>query len=168
MISPGDPLRKVYTADLANKLHDLLANKQQPLSTPGRAFVTPGRRGIQLSIPPPRLPLSTIQGVLSGGSAPSVSDGTEVIDPYAWLAYSIQGAYFVTAAGTTNATVLIEGTPISWLTSIPVDAAGSPIVVANPPPDLTHVLNQGDELSIQLAGSSSDCAGFGFSLWVPY
>lgn len=168
MAAPGDNFRKVWTADFYNRLRQLLEQQGTMITVSGRGGASTGKRGSQIVIPKQQNPLSTIQGVLSGGSAPSVTDGTVVIDPYAWLGYSIQAAYFVCAAGTTNATVLVGGTPVSWLNSLPITASGHAVFIANPPPDLTHLIPTGESLSIQLSGSSSNCTGFQFSLNCPF
>lgn len=168
MPAPGDKLRSVWTADFANRLMALLTANGQQVTVAGRGYASNSRRGSQIVIPAQQSPVSTIQGQLAGGTPISVSDGTEIIDPYAWGAYSIQGAYFKTSAGTTVATVFVNGTPVSWLTAIAVGGGGVLTPIPNPVLDLTHVLAVGDILSIQLASSSGDCAGFQFSLNCPF
>jgi len=168
MASPGDKLRNVWTADFYNRLQALLSANGNNLTAAGRAYASNSKRGSQIVIPDVKVPLSTIQGILAGGTVPSVTDGTEILDPYAWAGYSIQAAYFRCVTGSTNATVLVGGTPVSWLNAIPVTGVGNPIVIASPAPDQTHVIPMGQSLSIQLAGSSADCTGFTFSLYCPF
>lgn len=168
MASPGDNLRKVWTADFYNRLCQLLSTNGPGITVSGRGVAANGRRGTSIVITDRPNPLSTIQGLLSGGSAISVSDGTVIVDPYAWGGYSVQAAYFKTTAGSTNITVLVNATPVSWLTSIPVNSSGKLVTIPNPVTDLTHVIYPADSLSIQISGSSSDCAGLQFSLNCPF
>lgn len=168
MASPGDKLRSVWTADFYNRLAALLSSNGNSLTAAGRAYASNGRRGSQIFVPDTKVPLSTIQGLLAGGAAQAVTDGTEIIDPYAWGAYTIQGAYFKTAAGTTNVTVIVNGTPVSWISAIAVNSAGILVPIPSPVTDLTHIINPEDFLSIQLSGSSADCTGFQFTLNTPF
>jgi hypothetical protein len=167
MANPGESLRKVWTAKFYNELREFMESRSKIIGSGGLTAAV-GPKGIQLQVPPPRAVLSTIQGVLVGGSSSGVTDGTDVIDPYAWSSYSIQGAMFVLQAGSTAATVLINGTPVSWLTSISVTTSNSVISIPSPAPDLTHIVPVGGQLSVQLVGSSGTAAGFLFSLNCPF
>lgn len=167
MASTGDSFRSLWTADLYNKIQALLGKTTRATGA-GPVSVTNTRDGTQIVVGRQRFPVSTIQGLLTGGAAPSVSDGTIVIDPYAWNAYSIQGAYFVLLTGSTTLTVQVDGTPVSWLTNIAVTGAGMPISIPSPVTDLTHVINPGAKLSIILSGSSSDATALSFSLNCPF
>lgn len=166
MASPGDRFKDVWTSAFANQLQALL-DKTFRITGSGLAIVTPGKNGMQVNVPPQTAPLSTLQGILAGGSPPAVSDGTDIIDPYAWGAYSIRGAAFGLTAGTTNVTVLVNGVPISWLTAIPVTTVVTPVLLPDGPPDLTQNVPFGGQLSIQLSGSAG-ASGFLFSLYAPF
>jgi hypothetical protein len=168
MASPGDNLRKVWTADFYNRLVQLLSANGPSITVSGRGFASNGRKGSSIVIKDPQQPLSTIQGILTGGAAPAVTDGTVIVDPRSWGGYSVQAAYFRCTTGSTNVTVLVGGTPVSWLNAIAVTGVGQTIFIPNPVPDVTHVIAAGQSLSIQLAGSSSDCTGFTFSLNCPF
>ena len=167
MPSPGDSLRSVWTAQFANDLLALLGRGNK-ITGAGRLTVSPGRGGTQLVVPDPPTPVSTLQGILTGGDAPGCTDGTVVLDLFAWNAYSIQGGAFITSAGSTTISVQVNGVPISWLDAIAVDVTGPVIKIPVPPPDLTHVVPPGAQLSIVISGSSGDCAGLAFSLNVPF
>lgn len=165
MASPGDSIRSVITAAWVNRVNAMLQGNK--LTGVGPVVVSPGKNGAQIVMPRAKVPVSTLQGVLTGGSAPTVSDGETIIDLYAFNAYSIQGAAFVLAAGTATVSVEIDGTPISWLDSIAVTTSILYIPIANPAPDLTNLVGVGSELSIVIAGASS-ATGLSFSLNVPY
>lgn len=168
MASPGEPLRNYWTADFYNRLNALLGNGgSAPITTSGPLSAAGGKKGTQIVAPPNRSPLSTIQGYVVGGTAPAVSDGTEVIDAYAWGAYSIQAAYFVLSAGTTTVTVKINGTAVSWLNGISVSTTPTVIKIAVPVPNLSHVVPVGGQLTI-VTSSSSGASGLAFSFNVPF
>lgn len=167
MASAGEDFRKYYTADFYNRLIGLLGRSQRSTGS-GRVVVSNTRDGSQIVVPKDRSAVSTIQGVLTGGSTPAVADGTEILDPYAFAAYSIQAAYFVLSAGTTTLSVQINGTPVTWLDSLAISTVPTVIFIANPVPDLTHVMTVGSQLSIVLSGSSGTSAGLSFSLNTPF
>lgn len=167
MASSGDRLRSLWTAAFYNKLQALLKQSVKA-SGAGPVTVTQTKDGIQVVLPRGRRAVSTLQGLLVGGSDPGVTDGTTIIDPCAWDAYSIQAAYFVLSAGTTTLTVMVNSTAVSWLDSLAISGTPAKLFIANPVPDLTHVLAPGDQLSIVLSGSSSDAAGLMFSLNCPF
>lgn len=166
MAQAGDKFRSVWTAQFYNQLVAFMAGGK--LTAAGRASVTPGRSGTSLVVTDPRSPVSTLQGILTGGDVPAVSDGTTIIDLFAFNAYSIQAAAFILSAGTTTLSVQINGVPVSWLDSIPVSDTMASIAIPVPPPDLTHVVPPGAQLTIVLSGSSGDAAGLSFSLNVPF
>jgi hypothetical protein len=165
MPSPGDSLRATWTSAFYQKLVNFMAAGN--ITASGRAAVARGKNGTQISIPDPRNPVSTLQGILAGGTAPDVTDGATVIDLYAFNAYSIQAAAFILAAGTTTLTVAINGVPVSWLDSLPITTTGSVIAIPSPPPDDTHIVSPGDQLTIVLA-SSAGASGLAFSLNCPF
>ena len=167
MASPGEKLREVWTADFANQLRALLARSQRVVGA-GPVTVSNTKNGSQIVLPRGRQAVSTIQGQLAGGTAPSLSDGTEILDPYAFASYSIQAAYFILSAGTTTLTVNINGTPVSWLSALSISTVATIIQIPSPVPDLTHVIPVEGELTFVFSGSSSDAAGFSFSLNCPF
>lgn len=167
MASPGEDFRKYWTADFYNRLQAMLGRSQRSTGT-GRVTVSNTPDGSQIVVPSGRQAVSTIQGVIAGGAAPSVSDGTEILDPCAFAAYSVQAAYFILAAGTATLSVQIDGTPISWLDSLAISSVATKIFIPNPAPDLTNVVGVGSQLSIVLTGSSGTAAGLSFSLNTPF
>lgn len=166
MANPGDSFRSTWTAAFYNRLQAALKQLDQITGT-GGAVVSKGKSGIQISVKPQRSPVSTLQGILAGGSAPSVSDGTTIIDLSAFNAYSITAGAFVLGAGTTNLTVAVNGTPVSWLNNLAITTTLLLKNIPTPPPDLTHVLDPGDQLTIVLSGSSG-ASGLSFSLNTPF
>lgn len=167
MAAPGQPLREVWTADFYNQLRALLRAVSRA-SGSGPLQVTGGKGGLQFSLARQRNPLSTLQGEISGGSQGAVTDGTTILDLYAWGGYSIQAAAFILSAGTTNLTVTVNGTPVSWLNNLAITTTMTVINIAVPAPDLTNVISPGDELAIVVSGSSGAAAGLNFSLNCPF
>lgn len=167
MANPGDSLRSVWTAAFYNQLAQLIKAQARVTGANG-AQVSGGKNGLQIVLPPNVNQLSTLQGVLTGGDAPPVTDGTVVIDLYAWAGYTIQAAAFILATGTTTISVQVNGTAVSWLDALAITTAGLVTPIPSPPPDLTHIIKQGDQLTIVISSSSSDATGLAFSLYTPF
>lgn len=167
MAHPGDSLRSVWTAAFYNQLVQLIKAQTRMTGSNG-AQVSGGKDGIQITIPPNNNQLSTLQGVLTGGDAPPVTDGTVVIDLYAWSGYTIQAAAFILAAGTCTVSVQVNGVAVSWLDALAITTGGLVSPIPSPPPDLTHIVRQGDQLTIVISAASSDATGLAFSLYTPF
>lgn len=166
MASPGDNLLSIVTADWVNRVNAAVFARN--LTASGRATVAPGRNGSQINVADPRSPVSTIQGILVGGTPPPVTDGTVIVDPFAWAGYSIQAGAFVLFAGTCTLDWFVGATAITWLGGIPVTTAGVLVQIPNPSPDTTNCLAIGNQLSVAISASSSDAAGLCFSLNTPF
>lgn len=167
MPSPGDSLRQVWTAGFYNQLRDFMG-RGAVITGSGGINVANTKNGLQISAGQPRNAVSTLQGTIVGGAAPACADGTTVLDIFAWNAYSVQGGAFITAAGTTEISVQVNGVPISWLDAIAVDSTGIVIPIPDPLPDLTHVIPVGAQLTIVTSSSSGDCTGLSFNLNTPF
>lgn len=164
----GDDFRKTWTAEFYNKIQAFMAGGfADKITTAGPMTISKSGKGVQLVIASPNGQLSTLQGYLVGGDAPSVSDGTETIDPRAWLGYTIQAAYFKLTAGTCIVTVLINGVAVSWLNGIAVSSAGTTLSAPIPQVNTTHVVPTTGIVTIQIS-SSAGASGLVFSLNTPF
>lgn len=167
MASTGDSLRSVWTAAFYNQLQSLLGNGNK-ITGSGGIQVSATKNGIQVVAPPIARALSTLQGTIIGGDAPACADGTTVLDMFAWAAYSIQGAAFITAAGTTTISVQVNGAAVTWLDGLVIDNTGLVVPLPNPILDRSNVVPPGAQLTIVTSSSSGDCTGLQFTLNVPY
>lgn len=167
MASPGDSFRNVWTSSFYNQLQALVGRGNK-ITGSGGLNVSSDKSGTQIAAGIPRSAVSTLQGILVGGDAPACTDGTTVLDVYAWNAYSVQGGAFITTAGTAVISVQVNGVPISWLDGLTVDNTGLVVPIPNPITDLTQVVPVGAQLTIVTSSCSGDCAGLGFTLNVPF
>lgn len=167
MPSPGDSFRGTWTAQFANEIRAMLGRGNR-ITGSGGINISSDKSGTQLAMPPPRLVISTLQGTVIGGAFPPCTDGTTILDMYAWNAYSIQGGAFITSAGTTVISVQVNSTPVSWLTGLTIDSSGIVVPIPNPVTDQTHVIPVGAQLTIVTSSSSGDCAGLQFNLNCPF
>lgn len=167
MASPGDKFREVWTADFYNRVNGMLVAFQKISGTNG-VQVSSGKTGIQISLSSVSRPVSTLQGVLAGGTPSGVTDGAVILDLAAFDPYAIQAGAFVLFSGTCTVSVLVGTTPISWLNNIAVSTTLSNTPISVPAPDLTNVVARGAQLSIVISGSSGDAAGLNFSLNAPF
>lgn len=167
MASPGDKLQNVFTSSFYNQVMAFMG-RGSVITGSGGVNVANTKNGLQISAPPARGAISTLQGTIVGGAAPACTDGTTVLDIFAWNPYSVQGGAFITAAGTTVISVQVNAVAISWLDAITVDSTGVVIPIPDPLPDLTHVIPVGAQLTIVTSSSSGDCTGLQFNLNVPF
>lgn len=167
MVSPGDKFREVWTSAFYNQLQSLLGRGNKVTGS-GGIQVAAGKDGIQIAAPPQVRAISTLQGTIIGGDAPACTDGTTVLDMFAWNAYSIQGGAFITAAGTTTVSVQVNGVAVTWLDGLVIDSTGLVVPLPNPILDRSNVVPPGAQLTIVTSSSSGDCAGLQFTLNVPY